>query len=408
MQEGTTNTPCLDRDENVGSKTQSSAALRAPRRPPTPEYPARAKRRWIPPTALLVALVLAGVGLTLWKAQANQQAMAASANQPEHAEVVTVATAEERQHRRTTTSVGTVVALRSISLRNEVAGTVAETHLTPGRIVEPGEVLVAMDVSVEEAELRALQAQAALAKTLAERMERAVRGRATSQIELDRARSEVDVANAQIARTEAVIARKTIRAPFRARVGLSDVHPGQYLNEGTLITTLQGVDQSTQVDFAVPQQVAQTLEIGESVEVLPGNGRPSVEARIAALDARIDASTRNTWVRALVADASSVPPPGASVRVEVPTSPPFSVVTVPVNAARKGPSGDHVFVIVEDEQGQPRAQTRPVKTGPSLGDEILILSGLEAGERVAASGSFKLQEHILVSIAPAPSEHAAK
>ena len=168
-------------------------------------------------------------------------------------ESVTVAVAQEREHRQTTTSIGTVLALRSITLRNELPGTVRQVRLTPGQIVDAGSVLVALDVSVEEAELKAQEAQAALAKTVLGRRQNLSQDLATAEEEVDRARADRDVALAQIARTKAIIARKTIRAPFRARVGIADVHPGQYLNEGTQLTTLQGVDDAAHVDFTVAQ-----------------------------------------------------------------------------------------------------------------------------------------------------------
>jgi membrane fusion protein, multidrug efflux system len=114
-------------------------------------------------------------------------------------------------------------------LRNELAGTIRQVMLTPGQVVELGMVLVALDVSVERAELKAQQAQAVLAETVLNRALRLSRGGAASEEEVDRARAERDVALAQMARTKAVIAKKTIRAPFRVRVGLADVHPGQYL-----------------------------------------------------------------------------------------------------------------------------------------------------------------------------------
>src|SRR4029079_12022068 len=148
---------------------------------------------------------------------------------------------KEFAHRQITTSIGTVLALRSITLRNELPGTVRQVRLAPGQIVETGTVLVALDVSVEEAELKAQEAQAALAKTVLDRRMSLHQELATTQEEVDRAHADLDVALAQIARTKAIIARKVVRAPFRARIGISDVHPGQYLNEGTQLTTLQGV-----------------------------------------------------------------------------------------------------------------------------------------------------------------------
>jgi membrane fusion protein (multidrug efflux system) len=217
-------------------------------------------------------------------------------------------------------------------------------------------------------------------------------------MELDRARAERDVALAQVARIKAIIDRKVIRAPFRARVGMADVHPGQYLNEGTQLTTLQGIDDSVHVDFAVPQQVAAGLREGDTVEVFATRDLPPAPARIAAIDARINPSTRNALVRARI-DATGAPAPGASVRVQVPVGPRRAAVAVPVSALRKGPGGDHLFVVTADAVGKARAHARAVISGATLGDEVLIHSGISAGEQVAASGSFKLHDGVLVAIA---------
>jgi membrane fusion protein, multidrug efflux system len=263
--------------------------------------------RWIGSSLLLLTVISTGVGLAAWKYAVIQDGAAASANQPEPMEAVTVAVAKQIEHRQATTAIGTVLALRSITLRNELAGTVRQVSLIPGQIVEPGAVLVALDVSVEEAELKAQQAQAVLARTVLARRQRLSRDLATAQEEVDRARADLDVALAQIARTKAIIARKIIRAPFRARVGMADVHPGQYLNEGTQLTTLQGVDEAVHVDFTVAQQVAAGLREGESVEVLAAGGTSAIQARIVAIDARVDPTTRNAMVRARIERAADAP-----------------------------------------------------------------------------------------------------
>ena len=232
------------------------------------------RRNWIG-TVLLLALVLStGIGLVAWKYESIQDSVAASANQPEPMESITVSVAREMDHRQTTTSIGTVLALRSVMLKNELAGTVREVRLTPGQIVEAGTLLVALDVSVEEADLKAQEAQAALAKTVLNRRQNLNQELATTQEEVDRARADLDIAQAQIARTRAIIAKKTIRAPFRARVGIADVHPGQYLDEGTLLTTLQGVGEAVHVDFTVAQQVAAGLRDGETVDVFAAGEAP--------------------------------------------------------------------------------------------------------------------------------------
>jgi membrane fusion protein (multidrug efflux system) len=348
--------------------------------------------------ALVASVLVIGAGLTSWKFSSLRAAEAAGANPMEPAEVVTTAAAVERPYSATTTAIGTVHALRSVTLRNEVPGTVRIARLTPGQVVEPGTVLVALDVSVEEASLRALEAQAELAGTVLERTKSLADEGAASREELDRARAERDVALAEIARLKAVIARKTIRAPFRARVGISDVHTGQYLSEGTELTTLQGVADPVNVDFAVAQAVAGVLRVGQRVEVFAGADSLPLTASIVAVDARVDPETRNALVRARLAGNDRIPAPGASVRVRIPTGPAQNAIFVPVSALRKGPGGDQVFVLAEDSTGTTRAAVRRVVAGEVVSDQVLVAEGIAAGEQVATSGSFKLRDGAKVQV----------
>jgi len=361
------------------------------------------RRGWVASFVLIGVVAVTAGSLAAWKLEALQAADAAAASQPEPMESVTAATASSRPHREVATSIGTVLALRSITLRNELSGTVRSVSMTPGEVVAGGAVLVALDVSVEEAELEAQEAESVLAETTLKRLEVLRRHGAASEEEVDQARAQRDVALALIARTKAIIARKTIRAPFQARVGIADVHPGQYLNEGTQLTTLQGVAEGVHVDFSVSQTVAAGLREGQTVEV--GANGEATSARIVAIDARVDPVTRNAMVRARL--SGSAPAPGAAVRVQVPVGPSRPAVMVPVSALRKGPEGDHVFVIVTVKEGEQRAQIRPVRAGPIVGDDVVILEGLSAGEQVAASGSFKLRDGALLAVAPAASASVA-
>jgi membrane fusion protein (multidrug efflux system) len=359
------------------------------------------RRGWIGSIALLLIVLGIAAGLGFYKYTTIQKAIAAAADHPEEMYSVTVAAAVEREHRRSTTAIGTVMALRSITLRNELPGSVREVKLNPGEVVEAGTVLVALDVSVEEAELKAQEAQLALANTVLARARKASQTVSVPEEEVDRAKAQRDIALAQIARTKAVIARKIIRAPFKARVGIADVHPGQYLNEGTQLTTLQGVDPALHVDFWVPQAVAFGLRPGDAVEVSAGVGTP-VQASVVAVDAKVDPATRNAMVRARVEVEVGGPAPGAAVRVRVPVGAPMTAVAVPVSALRKGPGGDHVFLIEPGPDGKPRAKSRTVKTGTVVGDDVLIVEGLKPGDRVAASGSFKLRDGVAVVVAGSP------
>ena len=350
--------------------------------------------------SLVLAVVLLGTGTVLAAWKHNRLAAEKAAVQPEPVEAVTVATAASRTHQETTTAIGTVLALESITLRNELPGTVRHVSLTPGAIVEAGTVLVALDTSVETADLKALQAQAALAETTLRRHVFLRQHEANAESEVDQAKAQRDVTLAQVERLKAIIAKKVIRAPFRARVGLADVHVGQYLNEGVQLTTLQGVSDQVNVDFSVPQDVAAGLALGSAVEVGTADGATPISAQIVAVDAKVDPTTRNAMVRARIS-TKDLPSPGASVHVRVPLGTTSEAVAVPATALRKGPGGDHVWVLATDEGGTLRAHERAVASGALVGDTVLILKGLKPGEQVAASGSFKLREAAKVQPTPA-------
>jgi membrane fusion protein (multidrug efflux system) len=140
------------------------------------------------------------------------------------------------------------------------------------------------------------------------------------------------------------------------------------------------------------------------VSIVAASAAPAITAEIVAIDARVDSVTRNAMVRARIEGsgaAGSRPTlaPGSSVRVRVPVGAPTRAVSVPVTALRRGPAGDHVFVLIRDENGVARAHQRRVVSGAVLGDEVVIEEGLEAGEEVAVTGSFKLYEGVLVAVA---------
>lgn len=367
-------------------------------------------RRALASFVLLAAIAGAGTALTVWKQAALDASAATAAAQPEPVEAVESALVQLRPYVRTTTAIGTARALQSITLRNELPGTVHRVHLETGQVVDAGALLVELDVAVEQAELAALEAEANLAASMLGRMERALQNQGASAADVDRARAEQDKAVANVARMKALIERKRIHAPFRARVGLVDLHPGQYLEAGTVLTTLQGIDAAVHIDFSVTQEAAAALAVDTEVEVTYAGLAAKASARIVALDARVDQATRNTWIRARLQGVSPLPQPGASVRVRVPVAQAREVATVPVSALRRGPSGDHVFVIETTADGRSRARTRRVQSGATLGDFVLVVEGLEPGERVAAGGSFKLREGVLVHevVAAAPTSASAR
>jgi len=405
-------------------------------------------------SSVLVAIVLFAIiaavagGLALRK----RSMIAESANAPafEPPSAVNIASARTIPWQPTSELVGTVVALRSVTLQNEVAGVVRAVSFQSGDIVEPGQVLVKLDDRTDlselqsaEASLRVAKADVAVVETrikLAEselkRQESAAQSRATSELEVDRARAEFERTSAELLRAKAAVDeaaaaveqvktrldKLNIRAPFRAHVGLRTVHEGQFLNlqmgmESTPIATLQEVSDKIFIDFPIPQEQIARVRIGMTVSaVREGPTGPSlITLEVAAVDAVVNNTTRNVRVRAIVDNKDQNLRPGMFVKIRVPVEETREFVVVPLTAVRRASFADQVFVIEPTGEKSPegfpvlRAHQRFVKLGPTVGNEVIILDGIKNDEQVAASGSFKLREGALVMpAAPAAGTAAAE
>lgn len=280
----------------------------------------------------------------------------------------------------TTDLVGTVVALRSVALQNEVEGLVMFVGFESGDVVDPGHVMVKLDertdvaelhsaeaaLRVAQAEIGVVQAQLDLARSELQRQESA--SRATAAIEVDRARAVVERMAAEKIRAEAAIEeaqarieevrvrldKRVIRAPFKARVGIRTVHEGQFLaqpfgSDAGPIATLQEVADTIYIDFAVPQEYLPRISLGMKVmgelDAVGGAQRRVIELTVAAIDATADRQTRNIRVRATVDNRDDSLRPGMFVKIRVPIDVARPVVAVPVTAVRRSPSSDQVFVV---------------------------------------------------------------
>ena len=360
---------------------------------------ARQSLAWV---AVLLAISATAGGLGYYKYAEISAAIAAAEALPEPHEAVEAVRVRRGEWAESTRAVGTVVALRQVELRNELPGTVVEVGFASGDIVEAGQVLVRLDTSQERAALAAAQAEARLAQLVFDRRDRLRSSDAVSALDLDRAREELAAATARVASLEAGIAKKTLVAPFRARVGLTDLQPGAYLDEGTSIAMLQGVDADAYVDFALPQDMAAAIRPGASVSLTgPQISGSSAGAEIVAEDASVDASNRAVRFRAIASGLGEALRPGAFVDVVAVTTPPRPALLVPLTAVRRAPYGENVFVLVH-EDGQLRARQRVVQTGAVQGADIVITNGLAEGELIAGAGSFKLREGLLVQMTGSP------
>lgn len=327
--------------------------------------------------AMFVIVGAVGGGLFLYKYKKITTPQTGFGEPPMAVEMVK---AQTTMWQPTTDLVGTVVALRSVALQNEVEGLVTFVGFESGDVVDPGHVMVKLDertdvaelhsaeaaLRVAQAEIGVVQAQLDLARSELQRQESA--SRATAAIEVDRARAVVERMAAEKVRAQAAIEeaqarieevrvrldKRVIRAPFKARVGIRTVHEGQFLaqpfgSDAGPIATLQEVADTIFIDFAVPQEYLPRISMGMKVmgelDAVGGAQRRIIEPTVAAIDATADRQTRNIRVRATVDNRDDSLRPGMFVKIRVPIDVARPVVTIPVTAVRRSPSSDQVYVV---------------------------------------------------------------
>jgi membrane fusion protein (multidrug efflux system) len=340
---------------------------------------------------LVVLAVGAGIGYLKYRSIAAQMN---APPRPEMPESVVLRSVTPITARQSVTSIGTVLAPRSVDLKTEVVGTISSIDIRNGEIVEPGAVLVQLDTSVEQAQLQGAQAMMQIAESTFQRSQKAAAANAISELELEQSAAMLAQTRAEIARLEAIIRKKTLSAPFRAKVGLSDLHVGQYLAEGTRITMLQGVDDFVHIDFAMPQRVADEVAVHDKVTLL--GGVEPLSAEIVAIDSQADRMTRSIIARARLQNPPETLQPNDSVKVFLEYGPEIQAVAIPLVALRRTPAGSIVYVAEADEQGMLRARVVDVVAGMTRGNEIVILKGLNVDQSVVADGSFKVHEGCLL------------
>lgn len=342
---------------------------------------------------LITLAVLAGIGYLKYL---QIVASMATPPPPESPVAVTLAEAQPVTFRRTSVVVGSVLSPQSITLRTELTGVITSVSLVPGGIVQKDDTLLQLDDRTERAALKGAIASLKLAESEVKRAEQLRQSNANSLQELERARAEAVAAEAEVERLMVLIDKKKMRAPFDARVGLFDVHVGQYLTEGTQITMLEGIDDYLHIDFAMPAHIADEVQIGESIVMQAQATGDPLAAEIIAIDAHADPVSRSVTARAKLLNPPLGLLPGDSVRITVQYGQALAAVEIPATAVRRGPTGSMVFVAV-DRDGVTRAQGRGVVIAGGGDNEIRILQGIVAGEKVVADGSFKVTEGAMLA-----------
>jgi membrane fusion protein (multidrug efflux system) len=316
-------------------------------------------------------------------------------------EAVTTIVARSERWPSTLTAIGTVAAVRGVTVSADLPGIVDKIVFTSGQRVAAGDVLVELDTRQEQAQLAAAEAQRDLSHANLDRMRSLNEQRIVAQSEYDQSEANYKQAEATAREIRATIGRKTIRAPFAGVLGIRQVNLGQYLAGGAEIVQLQSLD-PVYVNFAVPQQQLGRIRPGTEVGVTPENDGPEIHGKVTAIDSVVDEATRNVQVQATFENPRARLRAGMFVDVRVVLGVGSDVVALPASAVNYAPYGDSIFVVsdMKSQQGKRYRGVlqRFVKLGATRGDQVAVLSGVQAGEEVVTSGVFKLRPGAAVQV----------
>ena len=293
-------------------------------------------------------------------------------------------------------STASLRAIRGVNVTTELAGMVQKIYFTPGDSVEEGTVLVQLNADSDLGQLHALQANAELAAITLKRDQAQYEVHAISKQQLDSDQANLKSLLAQVDQQAAIVAKKTIRAPFSGRLGISAVNPGQYLNPGDTVVMLQTLD-PIYADFYFSQEALANLKEGQPVTIttdtFPGK---KFSGKVTTINPAVDVSTRNVEVEATIANPDKKLAPGMFAKAEVDTGEPVRYLTVPQTAISFNPYGAIVYIVRQafsDKKGNPALIVKQsfVLTGETRGDQIAILQGLKENDTVVTSGQLKLK-----------------
>jgi len=295
------------------------------------------------------------------------------------------------------TSVGNVRAFRGVDLSTEMGGLVQTVPIKSGQDVKEGDLLIKLNDASDVAQLNSLKALADLAKVINERDRQQLAIQAISKNVFDTSRADARSKQAQVEQQIALVAKKNLKAPFSGRVGIVMINPGQYVNPGDKLLTLQTLDPIF-VDFNLPQSNAEQVAVGQEITVTTDAFKDaSFTGTITAVSPKVDTNTRNIQVEAQLANPDKKILPGMFANVNIKVGDEVNLLTLPQTAVTYNPYGSTVFIAKPtgkmDKQGNPmlEAQQVFVTTGFTRGDQVAILKGLEEGMTVVTSGQLKLK-----------------
>nr|WP_315126745.1 efflux RND transporter periplasmic adaptor subunit [uncultured Polynucleobacter sp.] len=294
-------------------------------------------------------------------------------------------------------SVGNVRAFRGVDLSTEIGGLVQAVPIKSGMDVKEGDLLIKLNDASDVAQLNSLKALADLAKVINERDRQQLEIQAISKNVFDTSKADAKSKQAQVEQQMALVAKKNLKAPFSGRVGIVMINPGQFVNPGDKLLTLQTLDPIF-VDFNLPQSNAEQIQVGQEIVVTTDAFKgSSFTGKVTAVSPKVDTNTRNIQIEAQLANPDKKILPGMFANVNIKLGDEVKMLTLPQTAVTYNPYGSTVFIAKptgkKDKQGKPafEAQQVFVTTGPTRGDQVAILKGVEEGATVVTSGQLKLK-----------------
>ena len=327
---------------------------------------------------------------------------------------VTSAKVEQANWQPTLSAVGSITAVQGATISAELPGTVQEIGFQSGTPVKKGDVLLKLDASAEQAQLRSAQADAELAKADFERARDLAQRKVISQAELDAASSRYSQRQGAVDNIKSIIAKKEIRAPFDGIAGIREVNPGQMVPVGQRLVELQALDQ-VYVDFSLPQQQLGDVRPGLTVKVTTDAiGGREFEGKLTAVNSGIDPATRSVGLQATLDNADHALRPGMFARVRVLLPQEKMTLFIPATAVSYAPYGNSVYVIEKKVDEKTKAESLAIRqqfirTGETRGDFIAVTEGLKVGDEVVSTAVFKLRNgmDVVVDNALAPKAELA-
>ncbi|HWD60560.1 MAG TPA: efflux RND transporter periplasmic adaptor subunit [Stellaceae bacterium] len=368
--------------------------------------PSRAKRaRWFVIVAVLVALVLGG--LYGFNAYRNKMIANFFANNKPPPTAVSAVVAASQVVPHFASGIGSLAAVHQVTITPEVGGRITEIDFKSGAKVKAGDKIIQINDAPDRGDLANFEAQARLAGVTLTRAQTLAAHQYGPQTDVDSAKSQLDQANAQIQKTQAIIAQKEIKAPFSGRLGVRQIDLGQYLNPGAAIVSLTDLS-ALYVNFTLPSQMVSQIAVGQKVDVtadaFPGR---KFTATITTIEPQISASTRTINIQATMPNPDEALLPGMFVNAAVVLPDEKPEVVLPETAVDYTLYGDSVYLIRQDgtdANGKPvlKAHRTAVKTGLRWDDKVAVLDGLKAGDEVVAAGQIKVQDGAAVSVTGNP------